>query len=372
MLPEFYVPRFSIIIPTYKELGTIPENIKKLYAQSRDVEFLIGPEAVPDDELRILEEMARKYPIKLRAHREKMGKVKKLNELIGLASGDIFVFLDSDATVENETLLQDIEKALERGDFGSGIIKIRGNSITQRCARIDYLNTNVTLHLQQKFRFSSGLNGAFIFAKREVVRKLNGFARLIVEDVDFGIRASAAGFRPVFIPKHCITTDAPETWYKWYKQRKRWYIGGAQAVLVHLKTLIRNIIPVSVQALAYAPAGPIYTALLLLPNKYMEKLVAVFLSTLTVFFPATLYLFYAGLVYLAAKYVALYLAGYVALLLWVAYWRRRFKFVEIKLLRDVTIYYTVYVPISFLIVVGAVLYTLYRRGKIERVDNWIV
>ncbi len=361
------MPRFSVLIPAYKELGYTAENIEKL-ARQGDVEFLVAPQALSEEELDELKSLARRYPLRLFIYDEAVGKVAAVNEMIKHAQGDILIFVDSDTKIVNERLLDDVEEALKRGDFGSGVILTKGKGVLKGGIKVDYLNISAVLFLQSLVGFSFGLNGAFFFAKKKVVNELNGFAPMIVEDVDFGIRASEKGFRFVFIDKPCAVTDSPDTWKGWVKQRKRWYMGGVQAIIVHWKKIASRPHIAALQTLAYAPALPVYLSFLFLPNQYLEKIVVLLSSALVIPFGGLLPLFYVASLYLATKYLAVFLAGYPALLVWTMYWKKRWK-VGISL-KDTLAYYFVYAPLSFVLMMAATVQTLLKR-KI-RAEDWVV
>ena len=365
------MPRFSIIIPAYKTPGTLFENIERIYTESEDVEFLIGPDAWNDDDIGRLEKMAEKYPIKIRADRERVGKVRKLNELIAASAGEILVFIDNDVRIRSKEFLKFIKKSLERGDFGSGKILIIGDSWTQRGARIDYLGINATMEIQEQTGMSIGVNGAIIVAKRDVIEKIGGFRRVITEDSDFGCRASGAGFKPVFVKDVVVATDAPNTWEKWYVQRKRWTTGGFQMAMLNKELHAKNIIEGIAQSFA---AFPFWVPMLLYflgPGPLAPKLASIILSLLSTTHIAFLFLAYISFLAIMVAQPLTTVLGFAITAAWIWYWRKKLEFTGIRP-ADILLYYFVYAPIWGALIIGSMAYVARKGSRINECCGWKV
>jgi len=365
------VPRFSIIIPAYKSPGTVFDNIRKIYAECKDVEFLVGPDAWEERDLRKLEEMAKLYPIKTCADSKRVGKVTKLNKLISMSEGEILVFLDSDVQITSKDFLQSIERGLQRGDFGSGKILVSGKSWTQRGARIDYLGINAAVSIQETTGVSTGMNGAFIAAKREVVERLGGFRHVLTEDTDFGCRASSAGFRPVFLEDAVVTTEAPDSWERWYVQRKRWTVGGFQAAVLNKELYVKNIIASIAQSFALFPFWVPMLLYFLGPGPLAPKLATIFLSALSTVHIAFLFLAYLSFLTMVVTQPVTTAVGLLIVAAWILYWRKKLGFKDISI-ADVLFYYFVYAPIWGALIIGSLVYVAVKGVKIGRFKGWKV
>ncbi len=357
--------RFSVVLPAYKDLGHVVDNIKRLARE--DVEFIVAADLLSEEDRKTLEALAERYPLKLDLSDERRGKVAALNSAIERAEGDIIVFVDSDARVVHPDLLGAIEKALERGDFGSGIILLRGESFFEKMARIDYISINASMYIGAKYGFSIGLNGAFIYAKRRVVDELGGFAREIIEDVDFALRASLKGFKPVFIEEACVETGAPSTLRGWYKQRKRWVIGGAVLLKKYWRRVLPHIKAAAPQVFAVNPVMVLLTPILLLPSHIFYTLLLILASVLASIFPPLLFLLYMSIAYGFAKQIFLVLAAFAIVFFWYWYWGRRFRFKGFKK-RHIIPYFFVYGPVWSALTAVWVIITLAKGGNVTLKD----
>ena len=365
------MPRFSIIIPAYRTPGTVFENIEKIYAESKDVEFLVGPDAWREEDLQRLERMAEEYPIKIRADRERVGKVTKLNDLIALSSGEILVFLDNDVKILGEGLLRSVEESLKRGDFGSGKILVLGKSWTQRGARIDYLGINAAMEIQERTGISLGVNGALIVAKREVVEKIGGFRHVITEDSDFGCRASEAGFRPVFAREVVVATDAPATLEGWYRQRKRWAIGEFQTAILNKGIHLKHPLSCIAQSFAVFPFWVPLLLYFLTPGPLLPKAAFLVFSALSTAHIGFLLLAYLSFLAMAVTQPFTALLGLIITAAWIWYWRKRLRFPGMRP-ADVLLYYFVYAPVWGALLLGALTYVAVRGTGIRECCGWKV
>ncbi len=362
--------KISIVIPSYGGLGRIPENVQLIREKygHKDVEIIIMLEGLSDEAEKKAKELANKYKLEVVISRERKGKVNALNEGISHSHGDAVIFIDSDAKIVGDIVTY-VREALKNGDFGSGVILFRARNLLQRMENIDYLGINTIVYFMTKDNYSIGLNGAFIFAKKEVLDKIGGFAHEIVEDIDFGIRASEAGFRPVFIKKPCVETTGPATIKGWFKQRKRWAVGGAAVILKHLRAILRRWkVTLKNTILAY-PAFAIYLLLFLLPNAYVEKLATTVLTYVTLLFPPILPLMYILLAYFGVRNLFLLGLGFIAYLGTLLWQKSIFQW---KLHpADPLLYYFIYGPIWFMMTLGALLYVLIK-GRNVTVSGWKV
>ncbi len=357
--------RFSVILPAYKDLGHVVENIERLAGE--DVEFIVAADLLSTEDKKRLEEISHRYPVKLDLSDERRGKVAALNAAIEKASGDIIVFIDSDARVVHPRLLEAIERALERGDFGSGIILLRGKSFMENMARVDYISINASMYLGAKYGFSLGLNGAFIYARRDVVERLGGFAREIIEDVDFAVRASLRGYRPVFIEEACVETGAPSTPRGWYRQRRRWVVGGAVLLKKYWRRVLPHIKAAAPQIFAVNPVMVLLTPILLIPSNIIYTFILALATVLASVFPPLVIPLYLSIAYGFARQLLLIAAAFVIVSVWYVYWGRRFRYKGFKK-RHILPYFFVYGPVWSALTLAWVVYTLAKGGNVHLPD----
>ena len=362
------MPEISIVFAAYREPGTIFENIEKIARESGDVEFIISADEWKESDIKRARALAKRYPLTLLHHEKRIGKVNGLNEAIAHSKGKIIVFLDNDVEIRG-ALIPGVRKAMQRGDFGQGIIHARGNGILASGVKMDYLGINATIAVEEMTRIGFGVNGACTIAKREVVEKIGGFRHVITEDSDFGTRANAAGFRPVLARDVHVITGAPENYVKWFKQRARWGVGAIQMGLLNRKYHQKFAVETIVQSLTAVPFILPFLIQMIVPGPIWAKVgywIAAAFGAINPVAPLTAAALYAFLE-LTNPFVAL--ANLLLLGIWTWYWKNDLKFTEITA-KDAIIYGTIYGPLWLAVLIGAAVYVLLKGPNLKEFMGW--
>jgi len=362
------VPKISIIFAAYKEPGTVLDNVKKIYSESQDVEFIVSADEWKKEYIAAVNELQKKYPITFLHHEKRIGKVNGLNEAINHARGKILVFLDNDVEIK-EGFIAGVEDAMHRGDVGQGVIHIHGNDWIARGARIDYLGVNATIAIEEYTGIGFGVNGACILTKREVVEKIGGFRHVITEDSDFGTRANAAGFKPVLARKVHVTTGAPKNYKKWWRQRARWAVGEMQAAAMNKEYHAKHPLETVAQATTVVPFIFPFVIQMLAPGLFAAKIGYWLAAAFGVINPT------APLI-AAVLYAVLSISNPIVTLLnigvlgaWIWYWRKELQFKEIRP-EDIALYYFWYGPLWLAVLIGSMVYVGIKGINIKEFMGW--
>ena len=315
---KYQMKDVSIIIPVYKNSYLLGDLIKGLGNQISENGEIIVIADEPDQEiLKLLKGYA--SDIKYFINKKRKGKVHALNFGAKKAKGNILLFLDADVKIEDDRFVEKIIEETEDTSILDVKIKIITNSLLSRLVSIDYYNMYLSSKLSSsKFKTRFGLNGVCFAIKREVFFKLKGFKKTITEDADFGMRASIANTDVKLSNNLEVYTQSPDTWKKWYKQRKRWAIGGSICILDHLKYfLLKPKIWIPILIMAYPSIIYILIAMIL-PDYVIYKLISLVLSLLVFALPASivsyvLFAFSLGIVIAKAAFLA-----FITFIIWSA------------------------------------------------------
>lgn len=111
--------KVSVIVPIYKVESFIKRCAISLFEQSlQEVEFIFVNDATPDNSMKILQEVVKKYPykakyIKILNHEQNKGLPAARNTGLSVASGDYIYHCDSDDFIELTALEQLYNMAVE-------------------------------------------------------------------------------------------------------------------------------------------------------------------------------------------------------------------------------------------------------------------
>ena len=192
------MPRFSVIVPVYNRVDEVEDLLKSLSEQTcRDFEVIL----VEDGSTLPCRETAEKYAGVIDVkyyHKSNEGRSIARNFGLERASGDYFIFFDSDCMIPPEYFAT-LSAALDRNNldcFGGPDAAHVSFSATQKA--INYAMTS--------FLTTGGIRGGKIQMEKFVPRtfnmgysrrvweKVGGFREMFSEDIDMSTRVRQAGF----------------------------------------------------------------------------------------------------------------------------------------------------------------------------------
>ena len=192
------MPRFSIIIPVYNRIDEVEDLLQSLSLQScKDFEIVI----VEDGSSQPCEDITKKYANKVDVkyfYKENEGRSIARNHGLERATGDYFIFFDSDCVIPQD-YFKTLSKALGHNPldcFGGPDAAHESFSTTQKA--INYSMTS--------FLTTGGIRGGKVQLEkfvprtfnmgysRKVWEKVGGFREMFSEDIDMSTRIRQAGF----------------------------------------------------------------------------------------------------------------------------------------------------------------------------------
>jgi len=234
--------KISVFIPVYKESKLLPDLLNKLINQNIEKEIFVIIDEPSENSLKILNEFHEK--IKFIINKERIGKVNALNKAVVDASGEILLFLDADVEIPNdkrflEKILIEAEKA-DIIDIKKEVIK---DSFLAKMTYYEYVSFNICSWLTSKFvKKSPAINGAAFAIRKNVFESLNGFRKVISEDLDLATRAFLNDYKLAYTNEVKVYNHVHSSWRRWIIQRRRWSIGAALWFKEWFKKLVKKCI----------------------------------------------------------------------------------------------------------------------------------
>ncbi len=192
------MPRFSIIVPVYNRIDEVDDLLDSLSRQScKDFEVIIVEDgsSAPCD--KVVEKYSEQTDIKY-FFKENEGRSIARNHGLERASGDYFIFFDSDCVIPKD-YFKILSESLEKNPldcFGGPDAAHSSFSTTQKA--INYSMTS--------FLTTGGIRGGKVQLEKFVPRTFNmgyshkvwetvgGFREMFSEDIDMSTRIRQAGF----------------------------------------------------------------------------------------------------------------------------------------------------------------------------------
>jgi len=265
----------SIFIPIYRDSRILNRVLRRLVNQDVCSEIFVVIDKPSKRSLRIVEEFKGKVSFIL--NRERMGKVNALNKAVKRSKGQILLFLDGDVEIPDDPyFLKKIVDEMMDADFLDIKKEIVGNSFLSRMVYYEYIGLNIYSWLAFKLTGKTPvINGAAFAVRRDVFESLNGFRKVISEDLDIATRAFLKGYRFKYAKEVKVYNHVYLDLRSWIKQRRRWATGALLWIREWCKDLVRTyikypklIIPILILIL------PVFIAFisLLTPNQLIHEL----------------------------------------------------------------------------------------------------
>ena len=192
------MPRFSVIVPVYNRIDEVDDLLKSLSEQScKDFEAVIVEDGSSQPCKDVISKYADKVDVKY-YYKENEGRSIARNYGLERATGDYFIFFDSDCVIPPD-YFKTLSAALDRNPvdcFGGPDAAHESFSTTQKA--INYSMTS--------FLTTGGIRGGKVQLEkfvprtfnmgysRKVWEKVGGFREMFSEDIDMSTRIRQAGF----------------------------------------------------------------------------------------------------------------------------------------------------------------------------------
>ena len=352
--------KVSIIIPVYKS-GKVVEAVKKLQEDPYpNKEFIIYVNSPEESFLEELNKLKNFPNVKIIVKKEREGKVIAVNKAAKLATGNIFIFLDADAIPEKFNI-EEVVKACREYDLVEFSKTEVPKSLIGKLIHIEYFGYfGILQRVSSKIKKSIALNGAGFAVRREIWEKLNGYRKVILEDMDFATRLYLIGGKYHFLDNIVIKVESVPDWKKWFDQRKRWAYGGVEWFFTYPKTILFFFIRYPLWLLAYIiflnPAILLYFLLFLLPHDWLYNIaLSVLIILSTKFSPLLFFILPLTLIETIIKGFLLFVG---TVLMFLVLYEIAYRIVWKKFVNPLWIlgYVLIYSPLWLLIIISMILH----------------
>jgi len=234
----------SILIPVYKESDLVETLLNQLIKDPyKDKEIITVIDEPTENSLKTVKKY--KNRVKFILNKERKGKVTALNEATKITKGDIFLFLDSDTIISNESknFLKKVEEEMEGVDLIDIKKKPIMSSLFSKVINYEYLAYYMSSFLCSKIiKKCAGIGGQAFAIKRNFFEEIGGFGHVISEDLEIGIQTFIKNKTFKFVEDIEVFTKTVSSWKCWLNQRERWAVGASQHFKKHWKIILKESI----------------------------------------------------------------------------------------------------------------------------------
>jgi cellulose synthase/poly-beta-1,6-N-acetylglucosamine synthase-like glycosyltransferase len=234
----------SVLVPAFNEEKTIKNTIKKILDSKYLIEeVIVLNDGSVDNTRKIVEGLLKKYPKLKLINKENSGKGDSLNKGIELAKGELVAVVDADSYPAKDSFRKlvgffDDKKV---GVATCVFVPRNRNKFFEQLQVIEYNIIAFTRKLLDYVDAIYVTPGPLALYRKSALIEIGGFdPKNLTEDIEITWHLTYAGYKRKMCLDTRATTTVPDKIKAWYKQRRRWNIGGLQCISKYKKNLFQK------------------------------------------------------------------------------------------------------------------------------------
>ncbi len=234
----------TFIIPTYNEEKNIERTIKSIlnsnYAGKKKI--IVVDDVSTDRTAEICKRYAKRGIIKFIQKKEHSGKVNSINLALKYVNTDLFAVLDADTYLERNAIRR-LVAYFDDPKVGAALAALKVENKKGIFPRLQTVEYYMSVFLRKLMGYYDGLyttHGATLF-RTSAVREVGEFdEENMTEDMDMALRLIKKGYKIVSDLEASAYTIVPDSFFKLFKQRLRWYGGFIYNTLIKHRDILFN------------------------------------------------------------------------------------------------------------------------------------
>jgi poly-beta-1,6-N-acetyl-D-glucosamine synthase len=237
----------SFVIPAYNEASTIGDTIEHIFAidYRNIIQVIVVNDCSTDNTKEVVEALQKKYSrLVLVNNPTNLGNAgKSKNAGLKYATGELIAFVDADSYPAKDSLKKMVG-FFEDEEVGAVTcpILVRGDkTFLERLQGIEYRIIALTRKLLGYVDSIYVTPGPLALYRKKAIDEVKGFdGQNMTEDIEITWNLTAKGWKREMSLATEVSTTAPNKLKDWYKQRRRWTLGGLQCISKYKKDFLKR------------------------------------------------------------------------------------------------------------------------------------
>jgi cellulose synthase/poly-beta-1,6-N-acetylglucosamine synthase-like glycosyltransferase len=233
----------SFLVPAYNEEKTLGETIEHIFNIDYDniLEVIVINDKSSDNTLNIANSLKQKYPkLIVLDNLKNLGKAGSLNRALEIAKGELIAVVDADSYPAKESLNKMIGFFDEEsvGAVTCPIIARNNSKFFEKLQSYEYKVIAFTRKLLDYVDAIYVTPGPLALYRKIALIDINGFdSKNITEDIEATWHLTHNGWKRKMSLSTSVSSTVPNKFIAWYRQRRRWNVGGLQCIYKYRKSL---------------------------------------------------------------------------------------------------------------------------------------
>lgn len=232
----------GIIIPVFNEEKTIADTIKHVFDIDYNIrEVVVVNDCSTDNTFKILQDLRKKYPkLKILNHKKNAGKAASLNDALKFIKTELVAVVDADSYPARNSLRQ-MSGFFNYNDVGAVTCPVyvrNANKFIEKLQAIEYKMIALARKMLDYVDAIYVTPGPLAVYRKKALDEINGFdEKNMTEDIEITWHLTDAGWKRRMCLSTSVSSTAPDKVKAWFRQRRRWNVGGLQCMYKYRKSL---------------------------------------------------------------------------------------------------------------------------------------
>lgn len=234
----------SVLVPAFNEEKTIGDTIKAIFSAEYPIkELIVLNDGSTDKTEKIVKDLLKEYPQLKLVNKKNSGKADSLNQGIKLAKSELIAVVDADSYPAKGSFgkLIGFFDDREVGAVTCVFVPRNNKKFFERLQVIEYTVIAFTRKLLDHVDAVYVTPGPLALYRKKALQKIGGFdSKNLTEDIEATWHLAYEGYNRRMCLATNATTTVPNKFKTWYKQRRRWNIGGLQCISKYKKFFLKR------------------------------------------------------------------------------------------------------------------------------------
>jgi len=224
----------SVLVPAFNEEKTIQETIEAIFNIDYPIEeVIILNDGSKDRTREISEELLKKYPKLKLVNKENSGKGDSINRGIKMAVGELIVVVDADSYPDKNSFNK-LTGYFDDEKIGAVTCVFTPRNQKKFLEKMQVIEYNIIAFTRKLLGYIDGVYvtpGPLAMYRKSALESFGGFdSGNMTEDIEIAWHLIHNGWKVKMSLATHATTTAPDNLKMWYRQRRRWNVGGMQCI----------------------------------------------------------------------------------------------------------------------------------------------
>lgn len=225
----------SFLVPAFNEQDTIEDTLKHIAGIDYEIEeIIVVNDCSKDNTLKILKNLREKYPkLKILDNKKNLGKAGSLNRALKIAKGELVAVVDADSYPASDSIKKMVGFFNDKkvGAVTCPVFVRNTNKFIEKLQAIEYRMIALTRKLLDYVDAIYVTPGPLAVYRKKALEEINGFdEKNMTEDIEVTWHLTYAGWQRRMCLSTSVHSTAPNKVQGWFRQRRRWNIGGLQCI----------------------------------------------------------------------------------------------------------------------------------------------